>query len=177
MSTYVGKMRDVLVSFNNTALELRNGGGEDLRAQLDQAAVGAKEQISAILQDAVTAAKAWAKLNPAEIDKDDLFLLRGSFNPAASDLRDLLVKYQNNGTMVNALARYIGRSGLGAVVGYIPNKVDKVKAYTHFADAAHSVIEKISKKECLPADSAELQQWGTPETIGEHLTAVIYGIN
>lgn len=177
MSVYVSKMKDVLMSFNNAALELRNGGAEDLRSQLDQAAADAKEQVASILQEAVTAAKAWAKLDPSEIDKEDLFLLQGDFSPAASDIRDLMVKHQNNGTMVNAITRYVIRAGFGAPVCYIPKLGDKIQAYNHFADAAHSVIEKISKKECFPADSAELQQWGAPEAIGEHLTAVIYGIS
>ena len=61
MSMYVGRMKDILVSFNNTALELRNGGVEDLRSQLDQAATGAKEQILTILQEALAAVNTWAK--------------------------------------------------------------------------------------------------------------------
>ena len=177
MSTYVGKMKNVLVSFNNTAMELRNSGVEDLWFQLDQAATDAKEQIAAILEEAVTAAKTWAKLDPNEIDKEDLFLLQGDFSPAVSDVLDLMVKHQHNGTMVNAIAKYIGRSGFCVPVCYIPNLKDKIKAYTHFADAACAMIEKINKKECLPAGNVELQQWGAPETIGEHLTDVIYGIN
>ena len=125
----------------------------------------------------VTAAKTWAKLDPNEIDKEDLFLIQGDVSPAVSDVRDLMVKHQHNGTMVNAIAKYIGRAGFCVPVCYIPNLKDKTQAYAHFADAACAMIEKINKKECLPAGNVELQQWGAPETIGEHLAAVIYGIN
>lgn len=168
MSTYVGQMKDVIVSFNNTVA----GGAQ----QLDQAAENATQQIEEIRQEAETAARAWAKLDPTEIDRDDLRLISRPFFPSVSDIRDLLVKHQHNGTMINALSGYIHRSRLGGSVGYVPKLADKLKAYGEFANRAVETILQIAKAG-KPADNAELELWAESETIGEHLTAVIYGIN
>lgn len=104
MSTYVGKMKDVLVSFNNTALDIRKkmqnaqaqykadiAAAEEnkLREQLKQAAESARNQIAAILQQAITVAKKWSAPDGAKIDAADLELLRGDFNISAEDLHGL----------------------------------------------------------------------------------------
>lgn len=168
MSTYAKRMQDVIVSFNNTVA----GGAQ----QLDQAAESATQQIEEIRQEAETAAKAWAKLDAAEMDKDDLRLINRPFFPSASDIRGLLVKHQHNGTMINALRGFIHRARLGDTVGYVPNLADKLKAYGELAERAVAKIAQIAKAG-KPADNAELERWAEPETIGEHLTTVIYGIN
>ena len=189
MSTYVGKMKDVLVSFNNTALDIRKkmqnahaqykadfAAAEEnkLRGQLKQAAEGARDQISAILQQAITAAKKWAAPDGAKIDAADLELLRGDFNLSAEDLYVLLVKHQDNGVMVNAVAKYAKEHGI--TLGYIPNAEDKVYAYEAFAKGANNTIANICGNIGLsPADEA-LTVWGTPGNMSQRLELTLYGI-
>ena len=118
MSTYVGKMKNVLVAFNDAALGIRQKvqhaneqfktdvAAEEvnkLRAQLAQAAEEVRDQISAILRQAVTAAKAWAAPDGTKIDAADLELLRGDFNLSAEDIHGLLVKHQGNGVQLHGL--------------------------------------------------------------------------
>lgn len=189
MSTYVGKMKDVLVSFNNTALDIRKkmqnahaqykadiAAAEEnkLRGQLKQAAEGARDQIAVILQQAVTAAKKWATLDSAEIDVADLSLLRGGFRITTEDIHRLLVKHQNNGTMVNAIAAFASKSGLK--VQYIPNVADKLSAYESFAKGANSMISDISGNLGYSTDSDTLVLWGQPGNISAQLELAVYGI-
>ena len=180
MSKYVEQMKDTLVSFNNTANEINERVAEDRLQALQNAAEGAKNQIREILQNALGAAHAWAALDPTEIDHDDLLLLQGAFHVSITDIRRLVVKHQNNGTMINAISKYISAGFYHnpvkpAELCYVPKLEDKIRAYKHFADYANSVIENI--KNGTQAAGDELQHWADPETIGEQLTAIVYGIN
>lgn len=189
MSTYVGKMKDVLVSFNNTALDIRKkmqnvhaqykadiavSEENKLRGQLKQAAEGARDQIAAILQLAIAAAEKWATLDSAEIDAADLSLLRGGFRITSKDLHRLLVKHQNNGTMINAIAAFVSRSGLR--VQYIPKVEDKVSAYEAFANGANNMIANISGNLGYSTDSDTLALWGQPGNMSQRLELAIFGI-
>ena len=189
MSTYVGQMKDVLVSFNNTALDIRKkmqnahaqykediAAAEEnkLRGQLKQAAEGARDQIAAILQQAITAAKKWAAPDGAKIDAADLELLRGDFNLSAEDLHGLLVKHQGNGVMVNAIAKYAKEHGM--TPGYIPNVEDKVSAYEAFANGANNMIANISGTLGYSTDSDTLARWGQPGNMSQRLELAIFGI-
>lgn len=189
MSTYVGKMKDVLVSFNNTVLDIRAkmqyaqdqykadvAAAEEnkLRTQLKQAEEGARNQISVILQQAVVAAKAWATPDGTKIDTADLELLRGDFNLSAENLDTLLVKHQGNGVMVNAIAKYAKEQGIAPQ--YIPNLEDKVSAYEAFANGANNMISNISGNLGYSTDSDALVLWGTSGSMSQRLKLVIFGI-
>lgn len=189
MSKYVGKMKDVLVSFNNTALDIRRkmdyahehynadiAATEDnkLRAQLLQSAAGARDQIAAILQQAVAAVKQWAAPDGAKIDTADLEMLRGGFSLSAEDVHSLLVKHQGNGVMVNAIAKYAKEHGI--IPNYIPNVEDKVSAYEAFANSANNMISNISGVIGYSTSSDVLTQWGLPGNMSQWLEIVIYGI-
>lgn len=189
MSKYVGKMKDVLVSFNNTALDIHKkmqyahewynadvAGEEDnkLRAQLQKAEVGARDQIAEILQQASAAAKEWAAPDGTKIDSADLELLRGDFNLSDEDINSLLVKHQGNGVMVNAIAKYAKAHGI--TPHYIPNVEDKVSAYEAFANGANGMISNISGNLGYSADSDTLVLWGTPGNMSQRLELILFGI-
>lgn len=189
MSTYVGKMKDVLVSYNNTALDIHQkmqnahdqykadiAAEEEnrLREQLKQAAQGARDQIEAILQQAITAAKKWASPDGAKIDTAELELLRGGFNLSTEDLQGLLVKHQSNGVMINAIAKYAKEHGM--TPGYIPNVEDKLYAYKAFASGANNMISNISGSIGYSTDSDTLALWGQPGNISQRLELAIFGI-
>lgn len=189
MSTYVGKMKDVLVSFNNTALDIRKkmqnaqaqykadiAAAEEnkLREQLKQAAESARNQIAAILQQAITVAKKWSAPDGAKIDAADLELLRGDFNISAEDIHGLLVKHQGNGVMVNAIAKYAKEHGI--VPDYIPNVEDKVSAYEAFANGANNMIANICGNIGLTPTDEALTTWGTSGNMSQRLELAIYGI-
>lgn len=180
MSQYVIQMKDTLVSFNTTAKEIREQATEGWQIALQSKAEEAKSQIGKSLENALEAAYAWASLDAAEIDHEDLFLLQGMSKLTQKEIRRLLVKHQNNGTMVNAIGKVIN-SGVYCTTYregeklYIPNLQDKEKAYKHFAEYANTVIKNITDGARKYGD--ELQHWADPETIGEEMTAIIYGIN
>lgn len=189
MSTYVGKMKDVLVSLNNTALDIHKkmqnvhaqykediAAAEEkkLREQLKQAAEGAKDQIAVILQQAITAAKKWAAPDGAKIDAADLELMRGDFNLSAEDLHGLLVKHQGNGVMVNAIAKYAKEHSI--TTGYVPNVEDKMSAYKAFANGANNMIANISGNLGYSTDSDTLALWGQPGNMSQRLELAIFGI-
>lgn len=189
MSKYVEKMKDVLVSFNNTALDIRKkvqyahaqykadiAATEEnkLRGQLKQAAEGARDQIADILRQAAASAKAWAAPDGTKIDAADLELLRGDFNLSAENLHGLLVKHQGNGVMINAIAKYAKDHGV--TPAYIPNVGDKVSAYEAFANGANNMISNISGNLGYPTDSDTLALWGQPGNMSQRLELAIFGI-
>lgn len=188
MSTYVGKMKDVLVSFNNMALDIRKkmqhvqtfepdiatAVENKLRTQLNQAAEGARDQIAAILQQAITAAKMWAVPDGAKIDTADMELLRGGLNLSAKDIYSLLVKHQGNGLMVNAIAKYAKEHGI--TPNYIPNVEDKVSAYEAFANGANNMIFNICGNIGISPTNEELTTWGTSGNMSQRLELAIFGI-
>lgn len=189
MSTYVGKMKNVLVAFNNAALDIRQKvqhaneqfktdvAAEEvnkLRAQLAQAAEEARDQISAILRQAIATAKEWAAPDGTKIDAADLELLRGDFNLSAEDIHGLLVKHQGNGVMVNAIAKYAKAHEI--VPNYVPNVEDKVSAYEAFAKGANEMISNISGNLGYSTDSDVLVLWGQPGNMSQRLELAIYGI-
>lgn len=189
MSKYVGKMKDVLVTLNNTALDIRNkqqvaraqykddiaaGEIEKLRAQLKQAEIAAREQIEAILQEAIAAAKKWAAPDGSKINTADLELLRGDFNLSVEDIHGLLVKHQQNGVMVNAIAKYAKEHGI--IPDYIPNVEDKVSAYKTFANGAINMISNICGNLGYATDSDTLVLWGQPGNMSQRLELAIFGI-
>lgn len=189
MSIYVDKMKDVLVSFNNTALEIRKKmqyahevyAGETaateenrLRVQHNQAAEAARDQIAAILQQAITAAKQWASPDGAKIDTADLELLRGGFNLNNKDIHGLLVKHQGNGVMVNAIAKYAKEHGI--TPNYIPNLEDKMWVYELFANSANNMISNISGNLGYSTDSNVLVLWGQPGNMSQRAEMALFGI-
>ena len=189
MSKYVDQMRDVLVAFNNTALDIQKkqrvaqeqykddiaaSETAKLQDQLKQAEATAQEQIASILQQAVSAAKQWAMPDGTKIDTADLELLRGGFNLSVEDLNALLIKHQHNGVMVNAIAKYAKENGIAP--DYIPNVEDKVSAYEAFASGANNMISNICGNIGLaPADEA-LTKWGVSGNMSQRLELAIFGI-
>ncbi len=189
MSKYVGKMKDVLVAFNNTALDIRKKKQaaqeqykDDIAAseiaklqdQLKQEEATAREQIASILQQAVSAAKQWAMPDGTKIDAADLELLRGDFNLSVEDLNALLVKHQQNGVMVNAIAKYAKEHSI--TTGYVPNVEDKVSAYEAFANGANNMISNISGNLGYSTDSDTLALWGQSGNMSQRLELAIFGI-
>lgn len=189
MSKYVGKMKDVLVSFNTTALDIRKkqqaaqeqykddiAASEiaKLQGQLKQAEATAREQIAGILQQAVAAAKQWAMPDGTKIDTADLELLRGDFNLSVEDLNALLVKHQGNGVMVNAIAKYAKEYGI--TPSYIPNVEDKVSAYEAFASGANKMVSDICGNIGLSCTNEALTKWGTSDNMSQRLELAIFGI-
>ena len=189
MSTYVGKMKDVLVAFNNTALDIRKKKQavqeqykDDIAAseiaklqnQLKQAEATAREQIADIQQQAVAAAKQWAMPDGTKIDTADLELLRGDFNLSVEDLNSLLIKHQGNGVMVNAIAKYAKEHGI--TPGYIPNVEDKLFAYEAFASGANKMVSDICGNIGLSCTNEALTKWGTSGNMSQRLELAIFGI-
>lgn len=189
MSKYVGKMKDVLVSFNTTALDIRKkkqtaqeqykddiAASEiaKLQGQLKQAESAAREQIADILQQAVATAKQWAMPDGTKIDTADLELLRGDFNLSVEDLDALLVKHQGNGVMVNAIAKYAKEHGI--TPSYIPNVEDKVSAYEAFSSGANNMISNICGNIGLTPTDEVLTKWGVSGNMSQRLELAIFGI-
>ena len=186
---YVNKMKNALVSFNTTAQKIRrdmdrnnrdflpdaaSDANVKLQANLNKAADSARDQIDAIHEDARKAVQKWAEPAGAEIDTADLKLLDGSFQLSAEDLHNLLVKHQNSGTMVNAIAKYAREHDL--TPSYIPNVEDKLYVYKSFAESAHSVIGRIMGNIGLNDNDVVLSKWAERGNISQRAELVLYGI-
>lgn len=187
MSKYANKMKDVLTSFSAAAVEIRakvdfaeqnytaDYAAEErnkLQAQLNQAAEAARAQIDAINAEAVEAARKWAALDGENVDHADLDLLKGGFDLTGDDIHELLVKHQDNGTMVRAIAKYAKEHEI--TPEYIPNLADKLMAYSTFCASAHSVISDISNSSGQTAGN--FSRWAEPGNISQRMELVLYGI-
>lgn len=186
MSKYVNKMRDALLSFNRQALQI--GGDmadsreryskdyaaeeiDKLHGQMNQAAVTAKDQIDGIHQDAQAAAKKWAALDGKEVNAADLSLLKGDFELSVEDLTALVVKYWDNGTMINAIDKYVKKHHMAV---YVPNLDDKLQAYKILSQSAHQMIAGIA--EALGMDEDRIDNWGKSGNVSDRLERALYGI-
>lgn len=189
MSKYVNRMKDVIVSFNATAGEIRKKmdfcsenynadyAAEErnkLQIQLKQAEENARNEIDAIRFEAGKAVRKWAFLDGEKIDAADIKLLDGSFNLSAENIHELLVKHQDSCVMVNAIAKYAKEHNIAT--GYIPNLADKLLAYISFATSAHNVISDIAGNIGLPANDISISHWGKPGNISQRMETILYGI-
>lgn len=189
MSQYVNRMGSVLVSLNTAAQKIhadmdRNTANlkpdvaadenARLQAELNKAASEARTQIDAIREDAAAAARKWGEPAGAEIDAGDLALLKGDFQLSQETLWNLLVKHQNNGTMVNAISKYAKEHDV--ILDYIPNVEDKLFAYDSFAKSANGMIGDIVHSIGLAHNDLTLAKWGEPGNISQRMELVLYGI-
>jgi len=189
MSYYVTRMKAVLTTFNATANQIhkkidRNNQdflpdvAADANAQfqenLNNSAAEARKQIDSIHNEARTAVQKWAELDGVRINDSDMKLLGGSFQLTADDLGGLLVKHQNNGTMVNAIAKYAKEHDL--TLQYIPNAEDKLQVYRSFAESARSLIDRIIDNVGLADNDVTLSKWAEPGNISQQAELVLYGI-
>lgn len=187
MSNYVSRMKDVTVSFNRTALEIRNKmdynnqhfnadyAGEEnarLQAEMNRAADQARGQIDSIHNEAAAAARKWAEPSGENIDTADLNLLKGDFDLSAEDLHMLLVKHQWNSVMVNAIAKYAKEHDIP--LDYVPNLEDKLYAYKSFAGSAHNEISNIVGS--IGMSESRMELWAKPGNISQRMETVLYGI-
>lgn len=187
MSKYANKMRDVIVSFNRKALGI---GGEmadsqerfsedyafaeinELRSQLNQTAENAREQIDNIHEEAQAAARKWAALDGKEVNAEDLRLLKGDFALTARDINALVIKHWGNGTMINAIEKYVKQHHIRAV--YVPCLDDKLQAYKILAQSARDLIGSISESTGVPED--HISGWGQSGNVSDRLERALYGI-
>jgi len=186
MSKYVNKMRDALLSFNRQAVQIgmnmsdsrkRYSDGyaateiDKLHGQLNRAAVAAKNQIDGILLDAQAAAKKWAELDGAEVNTADLGLLNGGFVLSVEDITAMVSKYWDNGTMINAISKYVRQQHMAVCV---PNLDDKLQAYKILGQSAHQMIASIA--EGVGMDEAQISSWGVSGNVSYRLERALYGI-
>lgn len=186
MSKYVNRMRDVLLSFNRKALQI----GADIadsqdrysevyaaeeiakhRFMLNQAAADAKDQMDEIHKEAQAAAQKWAALDGQEVDASDLSLLRGDFVLSAQDIGALVAKNWDNGTMINAIDKYVKQHHIAC---YVPNLDDKLQAYKILAQSAHNLIGSIAESAGVPDN--QIADWGKSGNVSDRLERALYGI-
>lgn len=186
MSKYVNRMREVLTTFNQEAIGISGAMADSreryskeyafaeldkLRGQLNEAAVNARSQIDSIHMEAQAAARKWAALDGKEIDTADLSLLKGDFVLSVPDLTALVMKYWDNGTMINAIDKYVKQHRIAC---YVPCLDDKLQAYKILAQSAHSMIGSISESTGVSED--RISGWGVSGNVSERLERALYGI-
>lgn len=174
------------MSLNEKVLEIRGGMADSrerfsedyaaeeidkLHGQLNQAALAAKDQIDSIHQEAQAAAKKWAALDGSEIGAADLSLLKGDFELSVEDLTALVVKYWDNGTMINAIDKYVKRHPAAV---YVPNLDDKLQAYKILSQSAHNLIGSIARSTGVSEDY--IAGWGKSGNVSDRLERALYGI-
>ena len=120
----------------NIAAEENDKIAENLRAQ-ERAA---EAEIDTIAKEAVADVERWKALSGSEIDDADLKLLQGAFKLDENDIKDLVEKHKNNGTMIRAIGDYAEAHKIAAV---IPTSEAKIKAYSIVAGDAKNMIGEI----------------------------------
>lgn len=186
MSKYVNKMRDALVAFNRKASEIgyniadsrerysKDYAAEEiskLHIQMNLAATYCREQIDAIYKEAQAAARKWAALDGKEINAADLSLLKGDFALSVEDLNALVMKYWDNGTMMNAIDKYVKKHPAAC---YVPTLDDKLQAYKILADSACRLIDSVANSGGM--DEAHFADWGKSGNVSDRLERALYGI-
>lgn len=186
MSKYVDKMRTVLVAFNKKAAGIgydiadsrerltQEYAAEEiskLHLQMNLAATYCRDQIDAIHKEAQTAARKWAALDGKEVNTADLSLLKGDFEISVVDLNALVLKYWNNGTMINAIEKYAKKHHAAV---YVPNLDDKLQAYKIMAQSAHKLIDSIAENGGMDEDY--FANWGKSGNVSDRLERALYGL-
>lgn len=186
MSKYVNRMREVLMTFNQEAIGISGAMADSreryskeyafaeldkLRGQLNEAATNARNQIDSIHMEAQAAARKWAALDGKEIDTADLSLLKGDFALSVPDLTALVMKYWDNGTMINAIDKYVKQHRIAC---YVPCLDDKLQAYKILAQSAHGMIGSISESTGVSED--RISGWGMSGNVSDRLERALYGI-
>ena len=100
----------------------------------------AEAEIDAIGQEALADVERWKALSGSEIDDADLKLLQGAFKLDENDIKDLIEKHKDNGTMIRAIGDYAEAHKIAAV---IPTPEAKIRAYSIVAGDAKSMIGAI----------------------------------
>ena len=186
MSKYVNRMREVLTTFNQEAIGISGDMTDSrerysqeyafaeldkLRGQLNEAATSARDQIDSIHKEAQAAARKWAALDGKEIDAADLSLLKGDFALSVPDITALVMKHWDNGTMINAVDKYVKKHRIAC---YVPCLDDKLQAYKILAQSAHSLIGSIAESTGVPEDS--ISGWGVSGNVSDRLERALYSI-
>ena len=189
MSKYITRMKDTLLSLNDTAQRIHadmdhanrtylpeeaSKENARLQAELNQAVESAREQIDSIHAEATAAARKRGELSGEKIDAADIELLKGDFQFTKARLEDLLFKHQDNATMVNAITKFAKERGI--VLDYVPTVEDKLSAYDAMAQSAQNLIGTIVQSIGLPNDGMIITMWGQPGNISDRLELALYGI-
>ena len=145
-----------------------------LKIELNKAANEARDQIDNIHNQAKAAVRAWADPAGSNVDSSDLELLKGSFKLSAKDIHELLVRHQNSGIMVNAIAEYAAKNGV--VPNYTPNVGDKLYIYEQFTKSAHRLVSDIVHFIGIGDNAISLRMWAEPGNISQRAELVLYGL-
>lgn len=113
---------------------------EKIAQELNAKERAAEAEIDAIAQEALADVERWKALSGKEIDDADLKLLQGAFKLTEADIKDLVEKHKDNGTMIRAIGDYADAHKIAAV---IPTPEAKIKAYSIIAGDAKNMIGEI----------------------------------
>lgn len=122
------------------ALEAANA---PLRAGVQEAATAAREMINGAHAAAMAAVDTWEQITPEKLDAQTMALLSGELPMTAADYRRLILRFEDNRTMLSALEAEAKKRGLLFQCGYIPAPVDKRTVYDKYYHSALSMLDTI----------------------------------
>lgn len=112
-----------------------------------------KKAVESVYNREIKAVNDFYTLDAGEIT-DDVKLLDGHFNLSAVDVAQLLIRYEKNGTMTQAIAKYADEHG---IAHFEPRKETRVKVLTDLRDSALNRLKKISDETGI--DDVFIDSW------------------
>lgn len=155
---FIQQMKTILEGFNAVALagaaqmeqnaqrfqpQYLGEANAPVRAGIQEAAEVARVKLNTTHAEALTAVDAWAQMSGEKINAEDMALLHGDFPLTAADFRRLILKYENNYTMLSAIVAEAETRHMRFQLGYTPSPEDKRIVYDKFYASALSLLDSI----------------------------------
>ena len=158
LQRYNAEANDIkkLIAANNeryapAVAEAENRRLYDRRSELAKAA---RQAVEAAYTAQAAEIDKWAQYDGAAVT-DDVKLLSGAFDLNMRDIAQLMVKHQDNYTMVSAISKYARDNRIPC---FTPSANDKRKALDEYRTSADAYIQRI-EREC-GIDGFLVDQWG-----------------
>lgn len=154
MNTYLAQMRDALSSYYTGAQALmaqKQKNAETYQAEVaEEQNWGIDSKLSQLYADTwkklqaaqaagVAQAETWGELDGSKVT-DDIKLLGGHFELKKPQVEALVERYRNNGTMMEAIAKYAREHGMDFL--NVPSVAGKAQAWAYILDHAKSLLDQ-----------------------------------
>lgn len=154
MNTYLNEMRNALSSYYTGAqalmgqkqknsetyqAEVAEEQNRGIDSKLSQLYADTWKKLQAAQAAGVAQAETWGELDGAKIT-DDIKLLGGHFELKKPQVEALVERYRNNGTMMEAIAKYAREHGMDFL--NVPSVAGKAQAWAYILDHAKSLLDQ-----------------------------------
>lgn len=154
MNVYLNEMRNALSSYYTGAqalmaqkeknaetyqAEVAEEQNRGIDSKLSQLYADTWKKLQAAQAAGIAQAEKWGELDGAKIT-DDIKLLGGHFELKKPQVEALVERYRNNGTMMEAIAKYAREHGMDFL--NVPSVAGKAQAWAYILDHAKSLLDQ-----------------------------------